>query len=100
MGQNEVTATWPEFIAEMEEIGKTPVAILDRQLVKRFNKAGMKVLVQWLHSSEEEATWEFYDALQKKFPGFLCHKSLRIRILLRGRGCYRPAEPYHILLQK
>lgn len=36
-----------------------PKSILDWQLVKRGNKAVMKLLVQWHEMPREEATWEF-----------------------------------------
>ena len=36
-----------------------PVAILDRKMVKRGNRAVTKVLIQWSDRSPEEATWEF-----------------------------------------
>lgn len=63
-GNNKLAA----FLNESQEIQKTPVAILDQQLVKRFNKDGTKILVQWSNSYPEEATWEFYDMLQNQFP--------------------------------
>lgn len=70
IGDTATTATWPEFINDLQGSQRVPVAILDRQLVKRFNKAGTRVLIQWSDSLPEEATWEFYDMLQKKFPDF------------------------------
>ena len=70
LGNKEVSASWPQFLQSNEEIEKKPVAILDRKLVKRFNRADVKVLVHWSHSSPEEATWEFYHDLQKKFSDF------------------------------
>nr|GEZ72003.1 hypothetical protein [Tanacetum cinerariifolium] len=47
-----------------------PSVILDRKLVKRKNRAAMKVLVQWKDQSEQDATWEFLDELQLRFPDF------------------------------
>nr|GEV89579.1 reverse transcriptase [Tanacetum cinerariifolium] len=47
-----------------------PSAILDRKLVKRKNRATMKVLVQWKDQSEHDATWELLDELQLRFPDF------------------------------
>nr|GFB46052.1 hypothetical protein [Tanacetum cinerariifolium] len=46
------------------------LVILDRKLVKRKNRAAMKVLVQWKDQSEQDATWEFLDELQLRFPDF------------------------------
>nr|GEW68141.1 retrotransposon protein, putative, Ty1-copia subclass [Tanacetum cinerariifolium] len=47
-----------------------PSVILDQKLVKRKNRAAMKVLVQWKDQSEQDATWEFLDELQLRFPDF------------------------------
>nr|DAD35169.1 TPA_asm: hypothetical protein HUJ06_005809 [Nelumbo nucifera] len=49
---------------------KVPVAILDRQMVKRGNVAATKVLVKWHNYPPEAATWEFYYDLCKKYPRF------------------------------
>lgn len=70
IGDQQSTAKWPNFLSTLPEKQKIPVAILDRQLVKRFNRAGVKVLVQWSDSIPEEATWEFYDVLQAQYPEF------------------------------
>ena len=54
-----------------EEINhKEPKAILDRMTLKRGNKAMTKVLIKWKHQLPEDATWEFYYNLKKKFPKF------------------------------
>ena len=47
-----------------------PTAILDRQLVKRHNKPATMVLVQWTSGGRDDATWEFWEDIQKKFPEF------------------------------
>ena len=70
VGNNAVSSAWPQFLQELGEHGKVPMAILDRQLVKRFNKAYVRVLVHCSQSTLEEATWEYYDDLQTKFPEF------------------------------
>ena len=46
------------------------VAILQRQMVKCNNVAGVRVLVQWSNLPPEDATWEDYEFLRAKFPGF------------------------------
>lgn len=46
------------------------VAILQRQMVKRNNVAGVRVLVQWSNLPPEDATWEDYEFLRAKFPSF------------------------------
>ena len=45
VGDNAVSSAWPQFLQEIGEQGRIPIAILDRQLVKRFNKASVRVLV-------------------------------------------------------
>ena len=50
-----------------------PVAILQRQMIKKNNVAGVKVLVQWSNLPPEDATWEDYDFLKAKFPNFDSH---------------------------
>ncbi|XP_069146056.1 uncharacterized protein [Solanum lycopersicum] len=47
-----------------------PVAILQWQMVKRNNVAVVQVLAQWSNIPKEDATWEDYDFLKAKFPGF------------------------------
>ncbi|KAJ1407426.1 Retrotransposon gag domain [Sesbania bispinosa] len=49
---------------------KDPKAILDRMTVRRKGVAVTKVLVKWKHQLAEDATWEFYYDLKKKFPSF------------------------------
>ncbi|XP_058774449.1 uncharacterized protein LOC131648737 [Vicia villosa] len=49
---------------------KTPLAILDRKMVKRGRIAATKVLVQWKDLPIGKATWEFYYDLLKRFPDF------------------------------
>ncbi|KAJ0547862.1 putative nucleotidyltransferase, Ribonuclease H [Helianthus annuus] len=47
-----------------------PVAVIDRKWVKRGNRAAMKVLVQWRDQTVQDATWEFLDDMQLRFPDF------------------------------
>ncbi|XP_076912422.1 uncharacterized protein LOC143570740 [Bidens hawaiensis] len=47
-----------------------PQAVLERKLVKRRNRAEMKVPVQWKGQGKQEATWEFLDELTLRFPDF------------------------------
>ncbi|XP_073222556.1 uncharacterized protein [Cicer arietinum] len=49
---------------------KEPELIMDRMTVKRRGQAVTKVLVKWKHQLPEDATWEFYFDLCKKFPNF------------------------------
>ena len=45
-----------------------PVAVLDRRLVKRGNRAAVSYLVQWEGQTIEDATWHDADYLEKTFP--------------------------------
>nr|GEX84385.1 hypothetical protein [Tanacetum cinerariifolium] len=47
-----------------------PSAVLDQKLVKRRNRAAMKVLVQCKGQTTQDATWEFLDELKLRFPDF------------------------------
>ena len=50
-------------VFHISQLKKKPVVNFDRQLVKRFNRVNVKVLVYWSHSSPEDAFWKFYDDL-------------------------------------
>ena len=52
------------------EVIKEPEAILKRRMVNRLGKAVTEVLVKWKQLSVEDATWENYWELVKKFPVF------------------------------
>lgn len=47
-----------------------PVAVLERRMVKRNNRAVVQLLVQWSRSFPEDATWIDYDELVSKYPDF------------------------------
>ncbi|XP_074278160.1 uncharacterized protein LOC141601756 [Silene latifolia] len=47
-----------------------PEAILDRRVVKFQNMARAQYLVQWVGFSETEASWEYADEFEAKFPTF------------------------------
>lgn len=86
MGHQDVSSVvLPNFAQSTKIVIREPKAILDQQLVKRFNKADVRMLVQWSNAPVEEATWEYYTDLQKKLPKILLTESLRARISLRGR---------------
>ena len=48
-----------------------PVKILDERERQTRNQVVKMYKVQWDHCSEEEATWETEDYLNRHFPGFL-----------------------------
>ncbi|KAL0350215.1 UNVERIFIED_CONTAM: Transposon Ty3-G Gag-Pol polyprotein [Sesamum radiatum] len=58
----------PEFEDEVFKI--YPIAILGRRLIPRNNVGVPQVLIQWSHSSPEQATWEDYHVVSAKFPDF------------------------------
>lgn len=49
-----------------------PVAILQRQMIKKDNATEVKGLVQWSNLLPED-TWEDYSFLKAKFPSFHTH---------------------------
>ncbi|XP_070672503.1 uncharacterized protein [Malus domestica] len=49
---------------------REPMSILQRRVYRKGNGAGVQLLIHWKGSKEEDATWEDYDELAKKFPDF------------------------------
>lgn len=49
---------------------KEPVRIVDRRIVKKGTQAVTEVLVEWVDSFPEDATWEPLNSLQARFPQF------------------------------
>ncbi|XP_070681377.1 uncharacterized protein [Malus domestica] len=49
---------------------REPMSILQRRVYRKGNGAGVQLLVHWKGSKEEDATWEDYDELAKKFLDF------------------------------
>ncbi|KAH0656045.1 hypothetical protein KY285_030927 [Solanum tuberosum] len=47
-----------------------PESILQRQMVKKGGKTVVQVLVKWEGLSADDSTWEFYQALNVRFPNF------------------------------
>ena len=47
-----------------------PQVIMDRRMVKRGTQAATQVLIHWKGLSPTEATWEFIDDVQLRFPTF------------------------------
>ncbi|GKG30411.1 reverse transcriptase [Tanacetum coccineum] len=52
-------------------IAVEPVKILDMRLQKKGNSATVYVLVQWANGTSDDATWEWIEDLQRRFPQFL-----------------------------
>src|SRR6185503_13947234 len=76
-----------------------PLRILDQKERGTRRKVVKIYKIQWSHHTEEEATWETEDYLNRQYPGFLSFTSgilfpvllptiqSRDEILLRGVGC-------------
>jgi hypothetical protein len=45
-----------------------PIAILDRKIMKKDNRAVTAGLIQWSNLFPEDATWEDLEELLKQFP--------------------------------
>ena len=61
------------YMPEIDEDGliqAEPLAVLDKKLGKSGNRAVVYVLIQWSNAPKEEATWELYPDVEKKFPQF------------------------------
>lgn len=64
-----VTPTLPP-VSDEGILQVQPVAILERRMIKRNNRAVIQWLVQWSRTYPEDATWMDYDEFQAKFPNF------------------------------
>lgn len=47
-----------------------PAKILDRRLIKKNNAPAAAILVQWEGMVPEDAKWEEYDDIQRRYPWF------------------------------
>ena len=50
------------------EVVVKPVAILDRKIVRRGNKATVQFLIQWEGQTPEDASWQDADHMLQRFP--------------------------------
>ena len=80
-----------------------PIKILDRKERRTRRQVVKMFKIQWSHHTEDEATWETEEYLNKNFRGFLFEQggtciatlvfpqpNLRMRFFLRGVGCDNP----------
>jgi len=51
-------------------INAEPVAVLIKKLGRKGHKAVVYVLIQWSNTIKEEAMWELYTNIEKKFLKF------------------------------
>ncbi|XP_070009639.1 uncharacterized protein LOC142164663 [Nicotiana tabacum] len=63
MGNHVQQSKEPPICTDDGQFLTEPVAILDRRIVKKGNKASTQVLVQWEILSKDEATWADYTFL-------------------------------------
>jgi hypothetical protein len=49
---------------------QTPQMVLDRRAITRNNRVYHQLLIKWVESSDELATWEDEDDLLRQFPEF------------------------------
>ena len=69
IGPRPAQSTLPD-IDEHGLLAAEPVAVLDRKLGRKGNSAVVYVLIHWSHSPKEDATWELYSDIEKRFPHF------------------------------
>lgn len=70
LGQNVTAQSTLPPVSPDGNLQMEPVAVLNRRMIKRQNKAVVQWLIQWSRSFPEDATWEDYDTITKKFPNF------------------------------
>ncbi|WOG95792.1 hypothetical protein DCAR_0415120 [Daucus carota subsp. sativus] len=70
VGKGKVIQTELPGVNDEGELQIEPVAVLDRQLVKKGNRPATRVLIQWTNGGRDEATWELWEDIHKKFPKF------------------------------
>jgi len=49
---------------------KRPIKIPARKMEKRRNAAAVQYLVQWEGLNDDQASWEFADEIEHKYPDF------------------------------
>ncbi|XP_075092310.1 uncharacterized protein LOC142172560 [Nicotiana tabacum] len=70
MGDRVVVHTTLPLTSEDGKFLVKPVAILQRQLIKRDNSTVVRVLVQWSNLPPKDATWEDYHYINARFLEF------------------------------
>lgn len=48
----------------------TPESVLGRRVIKKNNRAQGQLLIKWLNAPAEDSTWEDYEDITRRFPGF------------------------------
>lgn len=70
VGKKEVVTPILPLMDEEGQQMLIPVAVLEKRLVKKNNRAAGQWLIQWSHLPKEEATWEDAEEFMKKFPKY------------------------------
>ncbi|KAF7144954.1 hypothetical protein RHSIM_Rhsim04G0143300 [Rhododendron simsii] len=70
LGANVVAHTTLPPVGPEGALQLEPMAVLDRRMVKRGNKAVIQWLVQWVNSFPEDATWVDHSEIEAKHPQF------------------------------
>ncbi|GAA0138670.1 hypothetical protein LIER_35581 [Lithospermum erythrorhizon] len=66
----------------------TPITILGKRTIQRGRIYVFQVLIQWNHSTPDEATWEDYHFIWKRILAFL-----GVKEGVRGRNCHEKEGP-------
>lgn len=74
------------LISSSANLSSEPQLVLDRRIVKRNNAPVTQLLIKWTNSSDDDATWEDYTLIKRRFPQFI----LEDQELLKGGGMSRP----------
>lgn len=69
-----------------------PEKVLQRRLTKRGNRAETEILIQWKGTSEEEATWEDFTAMKRRFPDLVGKVFLMEEVVLGAEGILTKGE--------
>jgi hypothetical protein len=56
------------LVPALDTTAAIPQQILERRIVRDGNAAAVQILVKWSHSSPQEATWEDYHQLKRRYP--------------------------------
>ena len=70
-----------QYPTESVEQIQEPESIIERRMVNRAGQAASEILVKWKYVPAEEATWENYWSMVKRYPSF----DLETRSNLRGK---------------
>lgn len=67
--QCEVAPYLPTSFNQEQLLGE-PIAVLDRQTLKRNNAVHVKVLIQWSNALPEDTPREDWDTIYERYPHF------------------------------